>query len=164
MLCNRCGRLPGPTCSLCRTVERIRILAASPACTSPTTWSSTLRVLRETCGILLDISEENSGWSLGTSGGEVPPVAGVVETPTAVEPGLEGVTPKSKAAPPAEVRSDPEEEKEVPRAERREKKDKKEGRNVWLRHVRTRALLLLNRGPQRRLKRRDKANFVNLFK
>lgn len=114
MLCSKCGRLPGPICSLCRSVERIRVLAASEGCTAPTSWGSTLRVLRETCGILSDINEENSGWSLGPSGGVVPPVAGVEETPGAAEPVYEGSAPKSKAAPPAD------------KADRRDKKEKKD--------------------------------------
>ncbi len=126
MLCSRCGRLPGPICSLCRTVERIRILAASPGCTTPTSWSTTLRVLRETSGILFDISEENSGWGIAVGAGGSLPTTGVVVTPELVASGPLGSAPKSRPAPPPEVRAELEEEKEAPKRERKEKKDKKE--------------------------------------
>lgn len=82
--------------------------------------------LRETCGILSDINEENSGWSLGPSGGVVPPVAGVEETPGAAEQVYEGSAPKPKAAPPADGRDSTVEEKDPPKADRRDKKEKKD--------------------------------------
>lgn len=154
MLCSKCGRLPGPICSLCRSVERIRVLAASEGCTAPTSWGSTLRVLRETCGILSDINEENSGWSLGPSGGvvqsrstkEVHPSPRLHHQPTG------GIARLKRRIPPKLT---------VETRRRRRIRRGREGRSVRLKHVIPRALLLLNRSLQRGQERTSQRNLAN---
>ena len=104
MWCGSCQKRPGPTCSCCRTLERIGWIVRDPRGLPDFATPRTLAILRETAGCLQDLFDEvHSLPSTPRAQGGVSAPPGV-ETPVAsgaagsLNPGTSGGSPPEKGA------------------------------------------------------------------
>ena len=141
MWCRSCSKRPGPTCSCCRTLERIQWIVRSPQGLPAFTSGRVLAILRETSGALQDLFDEVASLPptpRPEQGGEAqsgvnPPGPGAVSSAAGESPpgGRRGEgeekAKRSEGGTPATGSTEEQVKKdEVPKKRRKERKDKKE--------------------------------------